>query len=193
MESGTAPAAPKGVDVDFSAALKKSWEAFTRNPLELIVGPLLAMLSMLLLITVGPAYTGICNMGLKAARGESIAIGDAFSGYQRFGASFVAALLAGLAILVGALLLIVPGLIALFFFFLPFYFLADSGDLGGVDALKASARAAKANAATVIVTIVINLVLSFVGQITVIGWLVTMPIGVVFTAVVFEQIKASGK
>jgi hypothetical protein len=53
---------------------------------------------------------GLFLMGLKQIRGEQISVGDVFLGFKRFGSLVGANLLTGLMIVIGIVLLIVPGL-----------------------------------------------------------------------------------
>lgn len=181
----------QGVDVDHVEFLKKSWDAFTSNPLELIVGPILALLTTILVITTGPVATGLAMVGLKAARGESVTIGDSFAGYGRFVPSLVASLLVFIIVLVGSILFIIPGIIAAVLLCWTFYYIGDDEQATSAEAMKASYRLSKANVGHVIITFVVVMLLNLLGHLLIIGWLVTMPISLVYVALVFDTIKGS--
>ena len=61
-----------------------------------------------------------------------------FKGFERFADTFVAGLLMSLAIGIGFVLLIVPGIIACCGFALTFFIMVDDPNISGIDALKQS-------------------------------------------------------
>lgn len=61
-----------------------------------------------------------------------------FSGFSRFVETFVAGLLQSLAIAIGYMILIVPGIILTCGFSMTFYIMTENPTISGVDALKAS-------------------------------------------------------
>jgi hypothetical protein len=82
-------------------------------------------------------YAGILKIYLAAARGQVPEFGDAFKAFDRVVPLFFGFLVAGLAYLVGFVLLIVPGIVlAIGCLFFPFY-VVDQG-AGPVEALKKS-------------------------------------------------------
>ena len=103
--------------IDYEAAFKLAWSAFTRKPVELIVGMLIATLLAFLIITVGAVALGVNHQALQAVRGRDIKIGDALAGFSEFGMSLGAVLLVILAVIIGTALCVVPGIIAAFGFY----------------------------------------------------------------------------
>ena len=109
-------------------------DADTSALIGLIMGPISAAVGVL-----SQAYFlgGIARFALTVARGRKPEFGEVFAGGSTFGAMFVGQLLLTLALAVGFILCIVPGVIlalALQFYAL---FIVDK-QLSGVDALKAS-------------------------------------------------------
>ena len=60
--------------MDFGAELKRGWDGFIRKPVELIVGMFIAQVSMIFVVTAGPAVLGMATAALRAVRGEDVEI-----------------------------------------------------------------------------------------------------------------------
>ncbi len=91
------------------------------------------LLQQLLQIFLG---IGQAQIALKAARGMPVSIGDLFGGGPRFLSVFLGNLIAGIVLLVGFMLCIVPGILLAIWFW-PFYYLlvdekASIGDSYGL-------------------------------------------------------------
>ncbi|MEZ4374214.1 MAG: hypothetical protein R3B07_25570 [Polyangiaceae bacterium] len=80
---------------------------------------------------------GQIRLYLQAARGQTPEFGVLFSGMDRFGSVLLAGFVGGILILLGMVLLIVPGIILSCGLFVASYFVVDHGE-GGIDALKKS-------------------------------------------------------
>ena len=185
IESG-----PLGGDLDYGALATRAWNAFTRKPVELIVGMLIATVTGLLLITAGAAWLGMSQQALDAVRGRDVTIGTALQGYQNFVASLVAMLLVGLAILVGGVLCVLPGLAALFFFSWTFLCMADDPGLDAVGAMKRSFALAKRAPVPTLVALGAAIVLNVAGGTVVLGVLVTTPLALLFEAAIYDALTA---
>jgi hypothetical protein len=117
--------------INFGEAFSNGWKLFSGSMVNLILGFLLTILLSVTIILAPIMYAGFIFMLLKAARGESVEIGDVFHGFSNFGRYFLGGLLAmGVAILgvlaCGIGIIPVSGLL-LFFFPL----LVDKGYSGG--------------------------------------------------------------
>src|SRR5688572_18047486 len=90
----------------------RSWQLFQQNALTFILASLLVMvLSVVSVgILIGPLSIGYIEMVRKAGRNESVQVGDVFRGFDFFLPGFVATLLIGLAVFVGCILLLLPGI-----------------------------------------------------------------------------------
>lgn len=164
--------------LDIGETLKLGWESFTGNAVPLIVGLLLAAIvsGFTLGICAGAMIIGYNKMVLRAARGESVAIGDVFEGFQRFVPGLVFVLLAGIAISIGFMLLIIPGLVLSFMLFYAPWIMADDDDIGAIDAMKASIELFKQDVGGTIVFALVSGIISSIGGIVPFGSLVTGPV-----------------
>jgi hypothetical protein len=100
--------------MDIGKILKNGWELFIRDIGPLIIGTLIAtVLSVLsLFILAGPLFGGLYLMTVRRIReGRPAEFGDVFACFDRFGTLFLAWWGAGLLILLGLALLVVPGLL----------------------------------------------------------------------------------
>lgn len=106
--------------IDFGSAFSRGWEIFSGNMVNLIVGFFLLILISITIILAPVMVAGFYFMLLKAARGETVEIGDVFHGFSAFGRYFVGGLLAFAVILVGVLacgvgVLVASGILLFFF------------------------------------------------------------------------------
>ncbi|WP_133680564.1 DUF975 family protein [Paludibacterium purpuratum] len=86
----------------------------------------------------GPLALGIAMVFLRFLRGEPVRVGNLFDGFAHFATCFCAYFLMSLFILLWALLLIVPGIIAAYAYSMTFYILADEPQLRAREALRKS-------------------------------------------------------
>lgn len=97
-----------------------------------IVGPIVW------LIISGPMSLGFASLYLNLCRGEKAELSQIFSGFNNFTSALVANLLVALFILLWALLLIIPGIMAAFSYMLTFFILADNPSLTPSQAINKS-------------------------------------------------------
>lgn len=110
-------------------------------------------------LVVSPVLSyGLALYFLSFARGRSIEMGILFSGFSDIVRLVGTYLLMVLAIIIGFILLVVPGIIVAIGLSQTFFILADDKEIGAVDALKASWEMMKGNKAKFFV-----LSLSFIG------------------------------
>lgn len=181
--------------LDIGETLQLAWTTFSNNAVPLIVGMLLVtVVGMVTLgIAIGPLMLGYCKMSLRAARGEQVAIGDVFEGFQRFVPGFVLFLLMGIAIGIGFVLLVLPGLVlGALFFFAPWVMAADE-NVGPIDALKASVAIVTRDPGGAIVFILVNMVVASAGSVVGFGTLLTGPIASAMTAHGYIRLPESGE
>lgn len=89
-------------------------------------------------IIAGPLAIGLSIWSLKIARYEDAQVSDIFEGFKRFGTALIAYLLMILAVLVGFMLFIIPGIIAMLGLGMTMFIIADDPNISAVDALKKS-------------------------------------------------------
>lgn len=97
-----------------------------------IVGP------FIWLIISGAISLGFASLYLNLSRGEEVEVSQIFSGFNNFTTSLVANLLMGIFILLWALLLIIPGIMAAYSYMLTFFILADDPSLTATEAINKS-------------------------------------------------------
>jgi uncharacterized membrane protein len=95
-------------------------------------------------IISGPISLGISCFCLNFIKNEE-EIRDILWGFKKFGKAFVAYLLMVIAIMIGFILLIVPGIIVSLMLSQIYYILAENEDISAIEAIKESARIMKGN------------------------------------------------
>jgi len=95
-------------------------------------------LSIVSLIIGGPFALGAASFSLSISRGKEARLEQIFQGFNHFTKALVAYLLVLLYVILWALLLIVPGIIAGLGYSMTFYILSDDPLLKAEDALKKS-------------------------------------------------------
>jgi uncharacterized membrane protein len=172
-------------------SLKESWEAFKQDAVLYILANLVVIaLSVVSLgILAAPMTVGMIGIVRKRRRGEAASVGDVFAGFSSFGASFVAMVVVALGVMIGMILLIVPGLVFAFLSVFTFHGIAYLG-LGAIDAIKHSIEVVKRNALAVAVMILIAVIINAIGGIVWVGGLLTGPFTILLFTVAYEKLNA---
>ena len=95
-------------------------------------------LSLISLIISGPLTLGAAIFSLSLARNEEAGVEQIFFGFYKFGKALAAYLLMILFIILWALLLIIPGIIAALSYSMTFYIIADDASISAMDAIDKS-------------------------------------------------------
>lgn len=133
--------------------------------LTLLIIVELAALAFIVLL--GPALT---YTELKSARGEKVAIKEAFRGSWHFLLRWVGlSICLGIIMIVSFLLLIVPFFFMLRRYFLAPYYLVDR-DLGIMDSLKESAQESKRHRGSIWGLLGVEALISLVSAVPFVGW-----------------------
>ena len=127
------------------------------------------------------------HMAIKVATGRPLAWGDLFT-FPNFGASLLAAFLTWLATSVGVLLCVVPGIIAAFLFYYSVYFTVDKG-MDGIAGMKASWATLSSHVGELFPFALTGVGLYILGAVTLIGWLVTVPLVMLLSAYSYVRIQ----
>lgn len=90
------------------------------------------------LVLGGVIGYGVCQVFLTMTRVQSINFSDMFDGFNRFGDTCIAGLLAALFTFLWSLLLIVPGIIKAYSYSMTLYILNDNPNMTAQEAIKAS-------------------------------------------------------
>ena len=99
---------------------------------------LLTISATVTFIIVGPLTLGAAIFSLSLARGKEARLEQIFLGFNNFSTAFIAYLLVLVYVLLWALLLIIPGIIAALGYSMTFYILADDPLIKPQDALRKS-------------------------------------------------------
>lgn len=96
-------------------------------------------------VLLAPMYLGICMFMIKAFRTRQVSYGRIFAGYKSFFKALGLLLLVFLKIFAWSLLLIVPGIIAMFRYSMAMFLLADNPDWKITQCINESKRLMKGN------------------------------------------------
>ena len=127
------------------------------------------------------------HMAIKVATGRPLAWSDLFT-FPNFGASLLAAFLTAVATYVGSLLCVVPGVIAAFLLHYSVYFTVDKG-IDGIAGMKASWATLSSHVGELFPFALTGVGLYILGAITLIGWLVTVPLVMLLSAYSYVRIQ----
>jgi uncharacterized membrane protein len=193
--------------------LKAGWQKFLENPALLILTILFtAVFSMIpaavqyLLNWLKSPYTnvlywtiyvfinlislvfsiGLMKIYLKLAYDETADFSDLVKHYRHFFRYLGAAILYGLIVLGGLILLIIPGIMWAIQFQFVYYFVVDK-DMGPIEALKASSKLTRGSKWDIFGFDVMVILVSVLGLLCCcVGYLVAMPVCAVASAVVYR-------
>ena len=127
------------------------------------------------------------NMSLKVASGRQLEWNDIFS-FPNFGASLLASFLTAVATGVGLILCFIPGIIMAFLLYSSVYFTVDKG-MDGIAGMKASWATLSSHVGELFPFALTGVGLYFIGAITLIGWLVTVPLVALLSAYSYVRIQ----
>lgn len=128
----------KQLMVEARQSLKNNWNnAVGTNFIFGLIGIIGSDFS---LIIGGPMQTGLSTFSLSIARNKKAELKQLFEGFNNFANSLVAYLLMTLYVVLWALLLIIPGIIAAIAYSQTFYILAEDKNISGPDALRKSKK-----------------------------------------------------
>lgn len=188
-------------------AVGAAWQLFKNNPLPWVLITLafgvaniilslisdsdslgVSLLGSILTFIVSLVFQAFIIRGaLLEVDGHKPEIGDFFK-LHNFGAFVVAAILVGIAVSIGTVLLIIPGLVIGFFTYWTFNFVVDR-NMTAIDAIKSSFNAIKSDGGNLFLLAVLNVLILIAGTIAlVVGLLVAMPIATLASMVAYRAI-----
>ena len=219
--AGAVPTAGGPVDWEAGDALSQGWEVFKRQWVTFALGPLMAYFGagipasivnqvgqssgasaeqLSIFIMIGQLITfaiityfnaGFMKASLSAVRGNTPQFGELFSGGSRFLPLLGTYFLMYLCIVVGLILLIVPGIIAaLALSMAPFYCVDQN--LGPVEALKASWNATDGQKGKIFVYGLLSILVLFAGMLCCcIGYYGALGVVMLGNAVIFTRLTGT--
>ena len=129
---------------------------------------------------------------LASVRGKKFDFKEAFNKSKPFFLRFIGLIiLITLSVVVGFVLFIIPGILAAFFLSMSTYIMIDK-NTGVVEAMKQSYRLVKLNWLTVLALFVVNIAVSIVSYLPLIGWLAGLVLGIMYfclPAIVYTNIS----
>jgi len=129
----------KQLMADAREALTNKWGlAVGTMLLYMVVAMGGAIIPFASLLISGPLALGLAMFALKLSRNENAELSNIFDGFPHFVNALVAYLLMMIAVVIGMIFLIVPGIIAAFGLSQTWFILADNPEMSGMDALKKS-------------------------------------------------------
>jgi len=178
--------------VDIGDLFKRSWALFAAKPVEHIVAALIVMVlgTVTLGVLLGPLAIGHIRMVDKQTRGEDPRIEDVFSGLDRFAAALIAGVIFLVAVTIGSLLLVLPGLFVIAAWSFALWFIALK-QTSGVEALGASWNLLKTQAGSVLVVLVLMAVVNAVAGSIVLATILSAPLSLIFATLAFQDMSAS--
>jgi uncharacterized membrane protein len=176
--------------VDVAELFKRTWALFQVKPVEHVVASLIVLvLSVLSLgVLLGPLSVGQIRMIEKQQRGEEPRIDDVFSGFSSFGPALLTTLVFFIAMTIGALLFVVPGVFVGVAWGFALWFVALEG-ASATEALASSWQLFKGHMASVLVVLVIMGVVNVIAGSVVLATLLSAPLSMIFCTLAFQDMQ----
>ncbi|KAF3362235.1 hypothetical protein PHSC3_001202 [Chlamydiales bacterium STE3] len=133
-------------------------------------------------------FLGLIHLSLKITKGESVSLIDFFDIFPYFIRFFMGSLLYNLAIAVGLVFFIVPGIIvSLKFVFFP-YFIIEKG-LGIIDSFKESNKAVYGSKKKLLLFCLLSSFVSFLGALCfIVGLFIAIPVVSIAHASIYKKL-----
>jgi hypothetical protein len=159
--------------------------------MSLRIGPgfFSARYSVVNLIIQGPLMLGMFQVFRKAYKGQTVEFGDVFGGFQKFLPAFLNGLLFYLAVGIGLVLCVIPGIVAAgFLVFWPL--VLEDGAENGVDALLGSIELVKPFWLPTVLFVLVAMLVKMVGLLACcVGVLLTAPIALMAIIHAYEMLR----
>ena len=144
-------------------------------------------------ILTGPMMVGYMKMIKTEDEGGKVEIGDIFKGFDDFVPALVAVLVSSVAVSIGVMLCIIPGLLIIALVPLSAYFVAVAGEKDGINAIKRAWALVKENlVSSCLCALVLGIVGSLGSVLCGVGMLLTLPIAFIGMYHMAKQMAGSG-
>ncbi|MBT7902759.1 glycerophosphodiester phosphodiesterase [Candidatus Woesearchaeota archaeon] len=167
---------------------KDSFNLFKKEYVTFILGTLLAILLSVFVITMPPLMFGVYLMASKLSKGKKIEITDVFKGFSYFFTSWGMFILAAIAITIGLVLLVIPGIILMILFQYAIV-IAIKENKGAISALKKSYAVGKKHFVFSVALWILLIILNGIAQATYVGVLLTIPFSALVLTTAASKLK----
>ncbi|MDH3653700.1 MAG: hypothetical protein OEN21_05480 [Myxococcales bacterium] len=176
------------------SSLSEGWALFKDDVVLYVVASLLVFVISALSIGLcaGPMVVGFIKLVRKRMRGEAGTATDVFEGFSEFGASLIAMILIGVGVIIGSMLLVLPGVIFAFITAFTFHAIALDGD-GATAAIGKSYTLIKENLAPSFVLLLIVAVLNAIGGSIIFGSLLTTPFSLIVMTFAYQRLRRAAQ
>jgi uncharacterized membrane protein len=175
------------VESNIQGTLTEGFEIYRKQFVALIIGMMIAAIGSILVITAPPLFFGMYMMARKVTRGQKTEAVDVLKGFDYFVTSWIMTLAAGVAIIIGLMCLVVPGLLLLVLLQYSVA-IAVSEKIGAIDALKKSYNMGKQNITYSIILLLFLSVINTIGGALQIGWILTFPYTILCTTIAAQKL-----
>jgi len=174
------------------SSLSESWALFKDDLVLYVVASLLVFVisAVSLGVCAGPMIVGFIQLVAKRMRGEEGTATDVFDGFSEFGASLIAMILIGIGVIIGSMLLVLPGVIFGFITAFTFHAIALDG-LGATTAIGQSYSLIKENLGPSFVLLLIVAVLNAIGGSVIFGSLFTTPFSLIAMTIAYQRLQGA--
>jgi uncharacterized membrane protein len=180
--------------MDIGKYLTESWKIISSDYLTWILTGLLVVAggSIIPIILTAPLTVGFSSMFLKAARGERAQLGDIEEGFSRFFDAILAMIFVGIIVIIGFILLIIPGIIVLVWYMYTPVVMADK-KCGFSEAMSESKRVAKKDFWGSLFLGITFVIINAIGGALVVVWILTIPLTYGALVLGYRELQASEK
>jgi hypothetical protein len=178
--------------VDVAGLFKRAWHLFQEKPVEHLVASLLVVVlgAVSLGVLFGPLSVGQIRMIEKQQRGEAVRIEDVFGGFSSFGSALLVSLIFLVAMSIGFMLFVLPGLFVAAAWGFALWFVALEA-ASPTEALGRSFQLLRTQTASVIVVLVLIGAVNAVAGTLVLAALLSAPLTIIFGTLAFQDMLDS--
>jgi hypothetical protein len=185
-------AEPEAFDEFVLSIARETWELFRREPVLFVLASLVVTLVSVfsLGLIAGPVAAGYVEMVRRGRRGEPLAMGLIFSRFDTFIPTLVAFFIIGIAIVIGAFLLVLPALLVALFTAFTLHIITYE-NLGGIAAIQRSITMVREHFIHVLALLLLIALAHAIGGIVVFGVLLTAPLSLIALTIGYERLAGA--